>query len=204
MRGMKLSTTILLPAMICALAACTEPQTPTSDGAGGPAGSGTGTPAAPPTAAPGGSEAPSPTAAASTGTAADELTAPWSLTLLQTGGIAAMRMETVVDTASRHITYGGLRNQNPETRDLSADEIQSLERAIEEARFTGFPGKIKGGAIADAFTYTITVKVGGREYTVSWEDGASVPDSYSRLQTSVDTLRTSKFDGRSPKAAPTM
>src|SRR5690242_4215766 len=122
----------LLPAVLCALAACTEPQTPVSEG--------TGTATAVPTI----TEAPtgaSSVTSAPTAAAPDKLEAPYVLTFRQSGGIAGMMMEAIVDTGAKSITYGGLRNQKPETKELSADEIGRITRSLEEARYASFPGK---------------------------------------------------------------
>lgn len=197
----------LLPAVLCALAACTEPQTPASEGAGAEAA--TTTPTAVPTltAVPTGtSSVTAPATATATATAApvEKLEAPYVLTFRQEGGIAGMLMETIVDTGAKRITYGGLRNQKPEARELTAEDVEKITRAVEEARFASFPGKIKSGPIADAFTYTITVRSGGKEYMVSWSDGTNVPDAYSNLRAMVNAVRASKFDGVSPRGAATM
>lgn len=202
-----------LPAVLLTLAACTEPQTPVSDGAGTPPGTTAPvTTAAPtmtavPTGASSVTDAPTATATATAPSAsgpAEKLTPPYVLTFRQSGGIAGMLMETVIDTGARSVTYGGLRNQKPETMPLTAEDIATITRSLEEARFASFPGKIKGGVVADGFTYTFTLKAGGKEYTVSWEDGSVVPEPYSALRNAVNSVRASKFGGTSPKSAPTM
>ncbi len=194
-----------LPAVLCAVVACTEPQTPDTTGAP------TGTTAPPTTAAPTVTAAPTGAssvtdAPAGTGTAAPEgkLAGPYVLVFEQSGGIAGMRMETVIDAGTRRITYGGMRNQKPETKDLTAEDIAAITRALEDARFATFPGKIKGGPVADAFSYTLTLRAGGKEYMVSWEDGTTVPESYSAVQSAVNAVRASRFGGAPPRGAPTM
>lgn len=199
----KLSVSLLCASL---LAACSEPQTPDNTGA---------------TSATTGASVPTQTAATSTQVAPtvpppgstpptatagpiEKLSGPYVLTFQQSGGIAGMRMETVIDTAKKTITYGGPRNQKPESREISAEDIAAVTRALEEARFAAFPGKIKGGPVADAFTYTITLRAGGKEYMVSWEDGTSVPDSYSAVRSAVTNLRNSKFGGGTPSTAPTI
>jgi hypothetical protein len=202
----------IFPAVLVTLVACTEPQTPASDGAGTTAATTAPTATAAPTltAVPTGAasitdtpSAPS-TATATASAPVEKVTAPYVLVFHQTGGIAGMHMETIIDTAAKRITYGGLRNQRPETRELAADDIATITRALEAARLTTFPGKIKGGPVADAFTYTITVKTGGKEYMVSWDDGTNVPEPYSNLRSAVNAVRASRFGGEPPRGAATM
>jgi hypothetical protein len=209
----------LLPAVLGALVACTEPQTPVSEG---PTTEGTAAPtitAAPTTETPATTAAPTlttvPTGASSVtapgtataaGTAApiEKLDAPYVLVFRQSGGIAGMLMETVVDAGAKTITYGGLRNQKPETKPLTAEDVAAITRVLEEARYAGFSGQTKGQPFPDAFSYTITVKKGGKEYTVSWYDGTTVPDAYSTVRSTVNSIRSSKFGGAPPKGAPTI
>lgn len=191
-----------LPAVLCAVVACTEPQTPDTAGTAG-------TTAPPPTAVPTVTAAPTGASSvtdAPTSTAAPEgkLAGPYVLVFQQSGGIAGMLMETVIDAGARRITYGGMRNQKPETRDLTAEDIAAITRALEDARFATFPGKIKGGPVADAFTYTITLRTGGKEYMVSWDDGTNVPEAYSAVRGAVNAVRASRFGGTPPRGAPTM
>ncbi|MBK8258643.1 MAG: hypothetical protein IPK82_39035 [Polyangiaceae bacterium] len=197
-------THVLMLLGVFAVGACTEPQTP--EGTGTPAGT-----TAAPTTDTGSSSAPTTTAvptSAPTTTAApaggDKLTAPYVVTLRQTGGIAGMNMVTVIDSAAKKITYGGPRNQNAETRDVSADEVAEITRALEAANYATFPGQIKGGAIADAFNYEVKLTTGGKDFVVSWSDGAQVSDTISAVRAAIAKLRAAKFDGVSPKSAPTM
>ncbi|MEZ4293755.1 MAG: hypothetical protein R3B70_02175 [Polyangiaceae bacterium] len=198
----------IAPAILVLCSACTEPQTP-----GGGAGTASEpTPSSAPTApestaAPTSDATSTPAGTSTAGTPsqpADTLNAPYVLTHRQTGGIAGMQMVTVIDAGARTITYGGPRNQKPETRPLSAEDIQNVTRALEDARYTSFPGAIKGPPVSDAFTYEIVLEAGGKKFTVSWSDGTTVPDPYARIQAAVGTLRTSMFSGSPPKGAPTM
>lgn len=207
---MKALTSSMIFPVLFGLLACVEPQIPASDGAGALSGAPASGDAAP-VVSPGAGSAPQGPGPVSQGTAAprpgDRLGDAYTVTLLQTGGVAGLRMETVVDAANRHITYGGPRNQRPERREITADDVKALTHIIEDAGYKSFPGRIrppKGSVLSDAFSYTITVRTGGKEYTAAWEDETPIPDSYSVLHAAIEALRVSKFDGQTPKGAPTM
>jgi hypothetical protein len=183
------------------LSACSDPQTPASSGSATSSPSGSTPSSSTATAAP--ATTPSAGATATQAPADDKLTQPYVLTYSQHGGIAGLRMELVLDSAAKKITYGGLRNQDPQTKELSPDEIAAITHAIEEARFNGFNGALKGAAPADAFSYAVTVKTGGQDHTVSWTDGVTVPAPLDALRTAITRLRETKFSGKAAAGAPT-
>lgn len=203
---MKASSLLTASLLAGALAACSAPQPGPSSESGAP-------PSAAPTdtGLPVGTVAPTSTATATTPPTAAPTTAPstepggklagpYSLTFKQTGGIAGMRMETVIDTATKKINYGGPRNQKVEARDLLPDDIKGLTRVLEAADIETFR-KVKGAAVADAFEYTITVTTGGKDYVASWSDGSTPPASFESVRMAVTRLREAKFSSNPTGAA---
>jgi len=144
-----------------------------------------------------------PPATSSTATASsDHVTGPYVLTSKQTGGIAAFHMETVIDSAAKTITYGGPRNQSPSTQDLSAAEVASLTRLIDDVGLAGFVGPLRGPAPSDAFTYEIVLRTGATARSISWTDGVTAPAPVLALRSFVTKLRDEKFRGNPTKDAP--
>ncbi len=144
-----------------------------------------------------------PPATSSTATASsDHVTGPYVLTSKQTGGIAAFHMETVIDSAAKTITYGGPRNQSPSTQDLSAAEIASLTRLVDDVGLAGFVGPLRGPAPSDAFTYEIVLRAGATARSISWTDGVTAPAPVLALRSFVTKLRDEKFRGSPTKDAP--
>jgi hypothetical protein len=152
----------------------------------------TATVTAPPTAAPTATQSTEPNT---------KITAPYVLMFQQTGGIAGLRMETVIDTAAKKISYSGPRGQTAQSRDLTPEDIRGISRALEEANVETFR-KLKGPPVADAFEYTITVRTGGKEYVASWHDGTTPPDAYQNVRTAVNKLREAKFSSSPTTGAP--
>jgi hypothetical protein len=191
-----------------ALSACSAPQPgasseasaqPSATASAAPTDSALPVGSVPPTAAPTAAPTTAPTTAPST-EPGGKLAGPYSLTLKQTGGIAGMRMETVIDTATKKINYGGPRNQKVEARDLLPDDIKGLTRVLEAADIETFR-KLKGPPVADAFEYTITVTTGGKDYVASWQDGTTAPASFESVRMAVTKLREAKFSSN-PTGAP--
>jgi hypothetical protein len=199
MKAPRIAIELLSICLVACLGGCTvttsggassggaSPATPAgsqSPGPVGPAGSGQGS-----HDGAGGSTEPGPTVSPP----GDKITGPYVLFMRQTGGIAALHMETTLDTAAKTITYGGLRNQKLETRDVSPEEISVITRAIDNARLSSFQGTLKGAAPADAFSYEMTIREGGREHTLKWADGAQVPPAIEQVHLALVQLRDSKF-----------
>jgi len=136
--------------------------------------------------------------------AGDKLAGPYVLVFKQTGGIAGLRMETTIDSAAKTMTYGGMRNQNRETRSLSAQEIASITALVNAAGLAMLEGQLKGAAPSDAFAYEVHVDTGGRKRALTWSDGAKVPGPVSNLQSAIVKLRDEKFSAGTPKGAATM
>ncbi len=113
-------------------------------------------------------------------------------------------METVVDSAAKTMTYGGMRNQTPETRTLSQPEVGAITSLIEAAGLEALDGKLKGVAPSDAFSYEIDLTTAGKSRALTWSDGAKVPPRVLDLQMGLVRLRDEKFRAGSPKGAPTM
>lgn len=172
-------------------------------------GGGATTSSAPASTTPAGTTAPTTSGATSTTTApaqdvGDKLAGPYVLVFKQSGGIAGLRMETVIDSAAKTMTYGGMRNQNRETRSLSAQEVASITALVNAAGLAMLEGQLKGAAPSDAFAYEIHVETGGRKRALTWSDGAKVPAPVSHLQSAIVKLRDEKFGAGTPKGAPTM
>lgn len=177
------------------VAACSTPP-PVSSESAGPQ------PTSPPSATATTPGSATPTTAPGPTEPGDTLAAPYVLTFKQTGGIAAMNMETVIDSAAKRITYGGPRNNQPQSADLTADEVKGLTRVLQDAKLATFHA-VKAGTVADAFSYSISVKTGGRDFVASWSDGSpGVPESYEAVRTAVTKLRDSKFSGKPAAGAP--
>lgn len=159
--------------------------------------------------APPSTTAPATSGATSTTTApsqevGDKLAGPYVLVFKQSGGIAGLRMETVIDSAAKTMTYGGMRNQNRETRSLSAQEVASITALVNAAGLAMLEGQLKGAAPSDAFAYEIHVETGGRKRALTWSDGAKVPGPVGNLQSAIVKLRDEKFGAGTPKGAATM
>lgn len=196
MKAQRLATAFSLAAT---LAACTDPQTPASSPDAAPTVTTSPTSISAPTAT---ATTTSVTTAAPTAptTAApdspDKLAGPYKLTYLQTGGIAGLHMELVIDTVTRKASYAGLRNNQPQTKDITAEEVAPLTRALEAARYATFHGPIKGTTFPDAFAYALTLEVGGKKHDVSWTDGTTLPDALGELRTVLAKLRDAKFPAK--------
>lgn len=187
------------------LAACASGSPSASTGSASATATDIAATTAPSSSAPATTSAASATTAAPTSSASapgEHITGPYVLTAKQTGGIAAFRMETVIDSAARSITFGGPRNQRPETRPLTEPEVASLTRLLDSAGLTSFSGPIKGPPVADAFTYELSLHVGAGTRTVSWSDGASPPAAIAQIQSFVTKLRNEKFGASPTKDAP--
>jgi len=186
MKAQRLASAFVAASLAGSLAACSDPQTPAST---------TGTPATATATATAASTsvataAPSATAAPDS---ADKLPEPYTLTYVQTGGIAGLHMELVVDTAAKKISYAGLRNNQPQSKDLTPDDLAPLSRALEEARYATFHGPLKGTPFPDAFSYALTLKAAGKDYNVSWTDGTTVPAPLAAVRSALAKLRDAKF-----------
>lgn len=197
MNALRLARPSLLgPALLlaAALAACSDPQTPATATGTAPTSTSTDTSA---------TSQPTSTAPVATGTTTTTTGSDWGatmtegyvLTFEQSGGIAGMRMVTVVDTAKKTITYGGMRNDKPETRDLAKADLDAITRAVADASPATFPGIIKGPPMADAFGYSIRIEAGGKKASVGWSDGSTVPEVYKKLEDAVFKARVNTFEG---------
>lgn len=128
--------------------------------------------------------------------------ANYVLVLKQTGGIAGLNQETTLDAAAKKMTYGGLKNQKAETRDLTVDEVARITRAVDAAGVPAFSGTLKSKPIADAFSYVFTLRTGGKDHVLSWADGATVPQPIDALRTALVKLRDEKFRSGAGTNAP--
>lgn len=174
------------------LTACSDPQTPAS--------SGTAAPSSTPSTSATSTETTAPSASATATQAPAGALEPYVLTFLQTGGIAGLRMEVVLDTGAKKLSYGGLRNQQPQTKDVTPDEVAAITRALEEARFMEARVPAKPTTMSDAFSYQITVKTAGKEHSVAWTDGVEAPPAIVAVHSAITRLREAKFSTR-PGAA---
>lgn len=181
---MKALVTAGLSIIALSLAACAS-GAPSSPGTSAPAG-GTGDSST--TAAPSTSSAPT-----TSTSAGDHLTGPFLLTFRQTGGIAGFNMVTVIDSAAKTISYGGMRNQSPSTRSISAQEVAAITSAIDNAGLSTLKGDLKSPPISDAFNYSLEIRTGGATQTMTWSDGATVPPAVSTLQQALTRVREDKF-----------
>ena len=188
---MKALVTAGLSIVALSFTACAS-SAPSSPGTSAPAG-GNGDSST--TAAPTTSSAPTTsTSAPTTSTSAgDHLTGPFVLTLRQTGGIAGFNMLTVIDSAAKTITYGGMRNQSPSTRPISAQEVAAITSAIDAAGLSTLKGNLKSPPISDAFNYELEIRTGGATQSMKWSDGATVPQAVSMLQQTLTRVREDKF-----------
>lgn len=139
--------------------------------------------------------APSSSTSTSSATATSSVVAgPYVLTSKQVGGIAALRMETVIDSTAKTISFGGPRNNQPQTATLTDGEVAEITRAVNDVGLGGFGGHQKS-AVADAFTYELALKFNGETRTVSWMDGTTPPAPVLELRNVVTRLREAKFRG---------
>ncbi|MFO0593248.1 MAG: protealysin inhibitor emfourin [Polyangiaceae bacterium] len=123
----------------------------------------------------------------------DHLSGPYVLKLVQSGGIAGFHMETVIDSAAKTITYGGMRNQSPSSRPLSDQEVAAITGLINEAGLSALKGNLKSPPISDAFEFSLTIRTASGSQTLTWSEGADMPKAVSELSATLRRIREEKF-----------
>lgn len=176
----RFEATFVVGALSLSIAACAS-SGPSSPGTSTPPGSGadTGAPTAAPTTPPPGDS--------------DQLSGPFVLTLVQSGGIAGFHMETVIDSAAKTITYGGPRNQSPGARPLSDQEVAVITSLINQAGLSALKGNLKSPPISDAFDFKLTIRSAGASQTLTWSEGATMPKPVEELAAALRRIREDKF-----------
>ena len=93
------------------------------------------------------------------------------LTLVQSGGVAGLvRKPLVLDSDS-----------------LPRSVAETLAHLVTKARFFDLPAEIPGPVLPDVFGYELTVEVGGRSHTVSF-DRATASAALRELTTAMRSI----------------
>jgi hypothetical protein len=126
--------------------------------------------------------------------------AAWTVTIETSGGFTGRGRGSVAisgagNVAAQPPAVPGA-SQGRCTARLTAAELATLRTAIDSTDAESWDGKRFGAAAADAMTYTLTLRRGGRTWTATWFDSSrqEIPERLSALADAVETGWTKATD----------
>jgi hypothetical protein len=116
---------------------------------------------------------------------------PYTFSFARSGGFAGVSERITVNSGARAITF----DNGSMTRVATAneDDLDTLERALEEADFVHLRGTYECGSCSDQFVYDATLTVGDTTSTIHWEDGSNAPEELFALGMLMSRIRDDYF-----------